>query len=55
MSQLEVESMMFEFCEEFNKLNPRTIANTERSTRRQEDPSEEAQYQGREVDLIYRR
>jgi hypothetical protein len=29
MSQLEVESMLFELCEEFNKLNLRIVANME--------------------------
>jgi hypothetical protein len=29
MSQLEVESMLFELCEEFDKLNLRIVANTE--------------------------
>jgi hypothetical protein len=29
VSQLEVESMSFELCEEFDKLNIRIVANTE--------------------------
>jgi hypothetical protein len=29
MSQLEVESMLFELCEKFDKLNLRIVANTE--------------------------
>jgi hypothetical protein len=29
MSGLEVESMLFELCEEFDKLNLRIVANTE--------------------------
>jgi hypothetical protein len=29
MSQLEVESMSVELCEEFDKLNLRIVANTE--------------------------
>jgi hypothetical protein len=29
MSQLEVESMLFELCEEFDKLNLKIVANTE--------------------------
>jgi hypothetical protein len=29
MSQLEVESMSFELCEEFNKRNLRIVANME--------------------------
>jgi hypothetical protein len=29
VSQLVVDSMTFELCEEFDKLNPRIVANTE--------------------------
>jgi hypothetical protein len=29
MSQLEVESMLFELCEKFDKLNIRIVANIE--------------------------
>jgi hypothetical protein len=29
MSQLEVESMLFELCEKFDKLNLRIVTNTE--------------------------
>jgi hypothetical protein len=29
VGQLVVDSMPFELCEEFNKLNPRIVANTE--------------------------
>jgi hypothetical protein len=31
VSQLVVDSMSFELCEEFNKLNLRIVANTDRS------------------------
>jgi hypothetical protein len=66
VSQLDVESMSFELCEEFDKLNLRIVANTEvmemeedftlgytkRTTRRRENLGGKAQYQEKEVTRI---